>query len=69
MAACYGINNHLFIGSSIGDSPVCCLFLCFVCLFVCLFTGVVSMWDTSQNKCIMFWKTVSNEIGNVLAFL
>ncbi|CAI8047359.1 WD repeat-containing protein 90 [Geodia barretti] len=41
-AACYGQNNRLFIGSSI---------------------GVVSMWDTSQNQCVMFWKTIPNEIG------
>ena len=25
--------------------------------------GVVSMWDTSQNTCIMFWKTGTCEIG------
>ena len=27
------------------------------------------MWDTSQNKCIMFWKTTPNEIGNLYALI
>ena len=42
------------------------LFVVCRCLRLCrLFTGVVSMWDTSQNCCVMFWRTARNEIGTI----
>ena len=38
-------------------------FIIVVCVCACVCAGVISMWDTSQNKCIMFWKTALCEIG------
>ncbi len=27
-------------------------------------SGLVTLWDTRENKCVMFWKAGASEIGN-----
>ena len=28
-------------------------------------TGLVTLWDTIENRCVMYWKTGASEIGQL----
>ena len=30
------------------------------------FSGLVTLWDTRENRCVMYWKTGASEIGQSL---
>lgn len=54
---CYSTESRLFVGSNTGIDHVMC-----VVLSLPYSTGHITLWDTRNNNCIMYWKCGTSEI-------
>ena len=64
---CYGAHPTLFIGTNNGIHNIIqflhVIFMIFHPFSLSNSLGLVTIWDTTENKCLLYWRTEPSEIS------